>query len=48
MGKSIKAAKELLEDMTFNNYNYSSERVVLKRSSGRYEVDVVTLLASKI
>jgi len=48
MGNSIDASKALLEEMTFNNYNWSSERDTPKRSIGRYEDDVVTLLASRV
>ena len=48
MGKSIEATKALLEEMASNNYNWSSERVALKRTSGVYEVDAVDLLASKV
>jgi len=44
MGKSIDIAKALLENMASYNYHWSSERLTTKRSSGKYEVDVVTLL----
>ena len=45
MGKSIEAAKALLEEMASNNYHWSSERTAPKRSSGIYGVDAVELLA---
>jgi len=48
MGKSIEAVKALLEEMTSNNYHWSSERAAPKRSSGRYDVDVVTLLTNRM
>jgi len=48
MSKSIKAAKALLEEMASNNYHWSSERTTPKRGSGKHEVDVVTLLASRV
>lgn len=48
MGKSIEAAKALLEDMASNNYHWSSERAAPKKSSSRYEVDAMTLLTSKV
>jgi len=48
MGKSIEAAKALLEDMASNNYHWSSERATPKRSSGRHEVGAITLLASRV
>jgi len=47
MGKSIDAAKALLEDMASNNYHWSSKRATRKISSDKYEVNVVTLLASR-
>ena len=44
MGKLIDVAKALLENMASYNYHWSSERPTTKRSGGKYEVDVVTLL----
>ena len=46
MRKSIKAAKILLEKMTFNNYHWASDRATMQRGDGKYSVDAVTLLAS--
>ena len=48
MGKSIEVANAQLEEIASNNYHWSSERTALKRSSGRYEVDALTLLASRV
>ena len=48
MGKSIEAAKALLEEMASNNYHWASERATLKRGGGRHEVDAVTFLASRV
>jgi len=48
MGKSIEAAKALLEEMASNNYHWTSERAAPKKSSGRYKVDAMTLLASRV
>ena len=48
MGKLIEAVKALLEDMVANNYHWSSERATPKRSGGKYEVEVVMLLASRV
>ena len=48
MGKSIDAAKALLEEMASNNYHWSSERATPKRASGVYGVDAVDMLASKV
>jgi len=48
MGKWIEAAKVLLEEMASNNYHWASERPTPYRSSGKYAIDVVTLLASRV
>jgi len=48
MGKSIEAAKASWEEMTSNNYHWSSERATPRRNGGKYEVDAVTLLASRV
>ena len=48
MGKSIKAAKPLLEEMASNNYHWSSDQVTPQRGGGKYSVDAVTLLASRV
>ena len=47
IGKSIDAVKVFLEEMTFNNYHRSNERVAQKKSSSRYEVNDMTLLAGR-
>jgi len=48
MGKSIEAVKALLEEMTSNNYHWTSDRATLQRGGGKYSVDVVTPLASRV
>ena len=48
MGKSVDAAKVLLEEKASNNCHWSSERATPKRSSGRCEFNVVTLLANRV
>jgi len=48
MGKSIEAAKALLEEMASNNYHWSSDRATPQRGGGKYSVDAVTLLASRV
>jgi len=48
MGKSIDAAKALLEEMASNNYHWSSERAAPRRGGGRHEADAVTLLANRV
>ena len=48
MGKSIEAAKALLEEMASNKYHWSSEGATPKRTSGVYRVDAVDMLASKV
>jgi len=40
--------RALLEEMTSNTYHWSSERATLRRSGGQYDVDAVTLLASRV
>jgi len=48
MGKSIEAARALLKEMTSNNCHWSSKRATLKRSGGKYDIDALTLLASRV
>ena len=48
MGKSIEEVKALLEEMASNNYHWSSDRATPQRGSGKYFVDAVTLLASRV
>ena len=48
MGKSIEAAKSLLEEMASNNYHWSSERVAPNKASGIYGIDAMDWLASKV
>jgi len=48
MGNSIEAAKALLEEMASNNYHFLSERATPSCRSGKYDVDVLTLLASQV
>jgi len=48
MEKSIEAAKTLLDEIASNNYYWLSERATPKRSRGNHEVNVLTLLVSKV
>jgi len=48
MRKSIEAVKAILKAIVANNYHWSSERVTLKRSSSKYEINIVMLLASRV
>jgi len=48
MGKSIEVAKALLEEMNSNNCHWSSEQATPKRSCGRYNVDALTVVASRV
>ena len=48
MGKSIEAAKALLEEMASNNYHWRSDIATPQRGDGKYSVDAVTLLASRV
>ena len=47
MGMSIEAARALLEEMASNDYHWSDERAIQKKSSGVYGVDAIDLLMSK-
>ena len=48
MGKSIEVAKALLEKMASNNYHWGSDRATPQRGAGKYAVDAVTLLSSRV
>ena len=48
MGKFIEAAKALLEEMTSNNYHWGSDKATPQRGGGKYAVDAVALLASRV
>jgi len=48
IGKSIDAAKVLFNEMASNNYHWSSERATPMWRSGKYDVDVMTLPASRV
>jgi len=48
MGKSIEATKALLEEIASNNYHWVSDRATLQGGGGKYSVDAVTLLASRV
>ena len=41
MGKSIEAAKVLLEEMASNNYHRASDRATPQRGGGKHSVDTV-------
>jgi len=48
MSKTEEEAYNLIEEMTLNNYQWSSERGQPKRVRGKYDVDAVTLLTTKM
>ena len=48
MGKSIKAARALLEEMASNNYHLSNKRANTKKSGCVYGVDIANLLANNV
>ena len=48
IGKSIEVAKALLEEMASNNYHWEGDRATPQRGGGKYAVDAVTLLASRV
>ena len=47
-GKSIEAAKALLGEMDSNNYHWSNEKATPRRSGGKYDINAVTFLASRV
>ena len=48
MGKSIEAAKALLEEMVSNNYHWAIDGATPHRGGGKYAVDAVSLPASRV
>jgi len=48
MGKLIEAAKALLEEMASNNYHWTSDRATPQRGGGKYSVDGIAILASRV
>ena len=48
IGKSSEALNALLEEMTSNNYHWSSKRASPRRSGGKYDVDGMTFLTSRV
>jgi len=48
MGKLIEVANALFEEMASNKWHWSSERATPRQQSGKYDVDVVTLLANQV
>ena len=42
MGKSIEAAKALLEEMASNNYHWARDKATSQRGGGKHSVDAVT------
>ncbi|KAH9734901.1 hypothetical protein KPL71_017554 [Citrus sinensis] len=48
MRKTPEAAYELLEEMAFNNYQWSSERSMARKTVGAHNIDVVTALSAQM
>ena len=48
MSKSTEEAYDLLEKMATNNYQWSNERGMPKRSQGMYELDGINMLNAKV
>ena len=48
MSKSIEEAYDLLKKMATNNYQWSNERGMPKRSPGMYELDGINMLNAKV
>jgi len=48
MSKTEEGAYNLIEEMTLNNYQWSSESGQPKRVGGKYDIDALTLLNAKM
>ena len=48
MGKTPEAAYKLLEEMASNNYQWSSERSLPRKTVGAHNIDVVTTLSAQM
>ena len=48
MSKTKDEAHDLIEEMTLNNFQRSTDRTQPKRVGGKFEVDVLTLLSAKV
>jgi len=48
MEKSIEAVRALLEEMASNTYHWFKEQATPSRGGGKHDVDVVTLLTSRV
>lgn len=48
MRKLIDTTKAMLEDMASNNYYWSNKRTTSRRGGDKYDVDTITLLASRV
>jgi len=48
MNKTKNEAYNLVEEMTLNNFQWSTERGQPARIGGKLEVDVLTLLSAKV
>jgi len=46
--KTEEEAYNLIEEMALNNYQWSNERGQRKRVGGKYEIDALTLLTTKM
>ena len=48
MNKMEEEAYNLIEEMTFNNYQWSNERSQPKRVGSKLELDAISMLSAKI
>ena len=48
MSKTEELAYNLIEEMALNNYQLSNERGQPKRVGGKYDIDALTLLTTKM
>ena len=46
--KLVAVAKALLEDMVANNCHWSNKRAPPRKGSGKYDIDAMDMLASKV
>jgi len=48
MSKTEDEAYSLIEEMALNNFQWSSKRTQPKRVGGKFEIDTLTLLSTKV
>ena len=48
MNKMEEEAYNLIQEMKLNNYQWSNERIPSKEAEGKFDVDALTLLTTKM